>query len=188
MKEIDVFDFDKTIYTKDSSVEFFLFCLKKKKSIAKYIPGIVFLIILNRFKIIRKEKLKEYFFKFLRDLEHVEKFINEFWEKNKKFIRKEIIRDSNNYKVVVSASPEFLLKDICKEIGIEKLIASKVNIQSGKFETLNCHGIEKVNRLNEEFSEYKIDKFFSDSYSDQFVADIAKRPYIVKKDKIQEWK
>lgn len=189
MKEIDVFDFDKTIYEKDSSVELFLFCLKKKKKIIKYIPGIVVLMFFNKLKIIKKERLKQYFFKFLTDFNDMEKIILEFWRHNKKYIREEIIKDSKNYKVVISASPEFLLKDICDELGIEKVIASKVDIKNGEFNTLNCYGKEKVNRLNLEFEneEYQIDKFFSDSYSDRFIANIAKRPFIIKNNRIKKW-
>ena len=35
---VNLYDFDNTIYDGDSSVDFYLFCLKKKISIIKYLP------------------------------------------------------------------------------------------------------------------------------------------------------
>lgn len=35
MKEVNLYDFDNTIYDGESTVDFFLFCLKKKKKFNK---------------------------------------------------------------------------------------------------------------------------------------------------------
>ena len=54
---LNVYDFDKTIYDGDSSIDFYLFCLKRKKSIILLLPKQVFAMILYKLKI----KDKEYF-------------------------------------------------------------------------------------------------------------------------------
>ena len=185
--KINVYDFDKTIYSKDSSIEFFLFCLRKKPYIFVYIPGIITLLFLNKIKVLKIEKTKSYFFKFIKFFsDNVDKIVNEFWSINKKYIRYDLIKD-NNYNVVISASPTFLLKNICNDIGINKLIASKVDINTGTFIGKNCHDVEKLNRLNSEINNYCIDYFYSDSYSDNCLAALAKNPYIIKNGKVKKW-
>lgn len=188
MKKIDVYDFDKTLYSKDSSVEFFKFCLSKNKKIIKYTPGIIFLYILYFIKIIKKEKLKEYYFKFLKEFNNTKELVKEFWSIEEKNIRKNLIEENGNEKVVISASPKFLIKDICEKVGINKIIASEVNIKTRKFESLNCHGKEKLNRLNKEIKNYEIDNFYSDSYSDEALAKESKNAFIVDSNRnISNW-
>lgn len=187
MKKIDVFDFDKTLYKKDSSVEFYLYCLSKYKKIIKYFPSQVFGFLLYKLKIKPKEYYKEKFFSFLKSIEKPEDVVKDFWSSRKDDFRKEFIENSKKFKIVISASPEFLLKDICTELGIDYCIASKVDINTGKFLSKNCKGEEKVNRLNEYIQDYEIENFYSDSLTDKYLARLAKNSYLVKKDKIGEF-
>ena len=127
---------------------------------------------------------KERFFVFLKLLKNVDQYVDEFWKLNEKYIRKNILEKSNNPKYVISASPEFLLEKICKKIGIEKVIASKVNSDTGKFTSENCYGEEKVKRLNKEEKNYEIENFYTDSFSDKFLAKLSQNSYLVKKNNI----
>ena len=52
----------------------------------------------------------------------------------------------------------------------------------------NCRGIEKVNRLKEEYKDFIIKEFYSDSKSDIYLAEISEKSFLVKKNKIKEWK
>ena len=45
--------------------------------------------------------------------------------------------------VIISASPEILLTEICRRLGIKYLIASKVEKITGKYYGENCYGKEK---------------------------------------------
>lgn len=62
----NLYDFDKTIYDGDSSVDFFLYTLAKKWSLIKYIPKDFLAIIKYKSKKISKEEMKETFFSFLK--------------------------------------------------------------------------------------------------------------------------
>ena len=62
---MDVYDFDGTIYDGDSSIDFYLFCLKKYIKLLRYIPGQVLYSILYKFKIKTKEEFKQKYFSFL---------------------------------------------------------------------------------------------------------------------------
>ncbi len=187
MKIIDVFDFDKTLYKNDSTVDFYFFCLNKKKSILKYFPKQFLGFLLYKLKLKPKEYFKEKFFLFLKSFDNIDKMVSEFWSTRKGNFRNEILEKSNNYKIVISASPEFLLKDICKELGIDYCIATKVDKTTGKSLSKNCKGQEKVKRLNDFISDYKIENFYTDSFSDKPLAMLAKNSYLVKKDKIDEF-
>ena len=41
--QVNLYDFDKTIYDGDSTIDFYLFCLKKKLSIIQYLPLFIIL-------------------------------------------------------------------------------------------------------------------------------------------------
>ena len=51
----------------------------------------------------------------------------------------------NNTDIIISASPEFLLKPVSKKLKF-KLIATKVDKKRGLFLGKNCYGKEKVKR------------------------------------------
>ncbi len=184
MNKIDVYDFDKTLYKKDSTIQLYLFCLRRKWTIIKYLLFQIISLII--FKITRKDKYKENFFVFLKDFDEIHDIISDFWDKNENEIRKDLLYEKN-YKIVISASPEFLLNEICNRMGIDKLIATKVNPKSGKFESKNCYGREKLSRLDNEVKDYRIENFYSDSKSDIFLAKVARNAYIVKKEKVCKW-
>ena len=188
MKKIDVYDFDKTLYKKDSTIQFYIFCLKKNKSIVKYLPFQIINFALYKFKIIKKLIFKERFFIFLKSIKDVDQYVTEFWKLNEKYIRKELLENSNNKKYVISASPEFLLEKICNRIGIDKLIASKVDKNTGEFLSENCYGEEKVKRLKEEDKNFKIENFYTDSITDKFLANISEKSYLITKGGIKEWR
>lgn len=188
MEKIDVYDFDKTLYEKDSTVQFYIFCLRKNKSIIKYLPFQIINFILYKLKIVKKVVFKERFFVFLKLLKNVDQYVDEFWKLNEKYIRKNILEKSNNPKYVISASPEFLLEKICNSIGIDKLIASKVDKNTGEFLSENCYGEEKVNRLKEEDKNFKIENFYTDSITDKFLANISEKSYLITKGGIKEWR
>ena len=188
MEKIDVYDFDKTLYKKDSTVQFYIFCLRKNKSIIKYLPFQIINFILYKLKIVKKVVFKERFFVFLKLLKNVDQYVDEFWKLNEKYIRKNILEKSNNPKYVISASPEFLLEKICNSIGIDKLIASKVDKNTGEFLSENCYGEEKVNRLKEEDKNFKIENFYTDSITDKFLANISEKSYLITKGGIKEWR
>lgn len=94
------------------------------------------------------------------------------------------MKTKHDKDVIISASPEFLLKPITDELKVMKLLGSRVDIKTGKFKGLNCHGEEKVKRLNKEYHDYEVISSYSDSLSDIPILKLAKKQYIVKKDKL----
>ena len=186
MDKLTVFDFDKTIYDGDSSIDIYIYSLKKNIWLIRFLPLQLYGLIMYKLKLKSKEYFKEKYFSFLKGIKDIDIEIQKFWQYNEKKIKYNMLKDKFNI-VVISASPEFMLAPICDKIGVEKLIASKVEPTTGKFFSKNCYGQQKVVRLNEEYKNYVISEFYSDSTSDRYLAEIAEKSYIVKKDKIYDW-
>jgi phosphoserine phosphatase len=62
-----------------------------------------------------------------------------------------------------------------------------IDIHTGKYDGLNCHGEEKVRSFHELFPEGKIDEFYSESYSDTPLARLAEKAFLVKGDSLLPW-
>ena len=181
---MNVYDFDGTIYNGDSSIDFYLFCLKKKPSIIFLLPIQIFGILLYKLKLKNKEYMKSKFFYFLRKLKNVDELVKEFWNKNSKKIQKWYLDQKSKTDVIISASPEFLLKPLEKELKIDAIIASKVNKKTGVFESKNCYGEEKVSRFKNEYKNQKIENFYTDSIkADAPIMKLAKNNYLIDSNK-----
>lgn len=183
---MNVYDFDKTIYQNDSTYEFYMFCLKRHKKIIFHFPGLLSgFIKYYIFHIGNKTQFKEKMYEFLLECD-TDKDVNEFWIQNKGKIKKWYLNQKKESDIIISASPEFLLKPICDELKVN-LIASIVSPTTGKYTGLNCHNEEKVNRLKKYDGKFQIDKFYSDSYSDTPLALLSKEAFIVNGDNISNW-
>lgn len=184
---MNVYDFDKTIYEGDSTLDFYLYCLKKHPNIIKCMPRQIWAGVKYKLNFIDKTQFKEEFYSFLSKLKNVDDDLESFWNLYQKKIKKWYKQNQKSNDVVISASPDFLLKIICEREGINSLIASKVDKKSGKYFGKNCYGEEKVKRFKETYKKYEIEVFYSDSYSDQPMADISRTSYIVNGETVQKW-
>lgn len=185
--QLNLYDFDKTIYDGDSTIDFYKFCLKKTRKVLLSLPKTVSSLVLYIFGVYSKTQFKEKFFSFLKYFDDdINEYIEEFWDKNYKKIKPWYLSKCKNSDVIISASPEFLLLPICNRLNT-KLIASKVDKKTGTFQSENCYGEEKLKRLNSEINEYTIEEFYSDSISDKPLATLAKYSYFVKGNKIDHW-
>lgn len=180
---INCYDFDGTIYDGDSSVDFYKYCLKKNKKVLLALPNQLLGCTLYAVKIIDKTKFKEKVFSFLKYIDNIDKYINDFWGINITNIKEWYLKQQKDTDLIISASPEFLLKPLEKIMNF-KVIASKVDKNTGRFLLKNCHDTEKVRRLNKEMPKTKINKFYSDSYADKPLMDLAKEAFLVKKNEI----
>lgn len=184
---MNIYDFDKTIYNGDSTVDFYLFCLKRHKKILGLVPSLLSAFIkFYVFKRGSKTDFKQTMYKFLTCCD-IDKDLSDFWNEHRSKIKGFYLRQKKEDDVIISASPYFLLEPICKELGIKYLLASIVDRKTGKYTGLNCHGEEKVRRFYEEFGKVTPDEFYSDSHSDDPMAKISKKAFIVKGEKIEKW-
>ena len=181
---MNVYDFDKTVYDGDSTVDFYKFCLKRNPLLIKYIfrqgMGFAFYAV----GIYDKTKFKEQFYSFLQGIDDSGKYLNDFWDSHINRMKPWYIGRMRPDDVIISASPEFLVKEAMQRLGSATVIASKVDIFTGRYTGVNCYGQEKVRRFREMYPDTVIEEFYSDSDSDAPLGEIAREFHIIKGDKI----
>lgn len=180
MKKAIIYDFDKTIYSKETSMAFMFFFLKRHRSL---IPKFILNLTIILFNIKDLKKVKNIFFSIFKGMD-IENDINLFWEKEMKNIYtyffeeiKENRKDAD-LLILISASPDFLLEPIYKKLGFDILISTKYSNFTliGK----NCKKDEKLKRLNE-LGNFDVLCFYSDSLSDLPLFNIAKKKISINK-------
>ena len=187
VNRVNVYDFDGTIYNGDSSVDIYFFLLKRYPKLIAFFPKQMLGIVKYKLHLSSKEEMKEMYFSFLKGVRTDKTFVDDFWKQNQNKIKEWYLKQKRKDDVIISASPEFLLKPICDILGIDNLIATKVELSSGKFLSKNCQGAEKVVRFEEIFSEAEIEAFYSDSKSDTYMAKLATKASLIKNNRIIDW-
>lgn len=186
--QLALFDFDGTITTEDSLIQFIRFVVGD----AKFIGGMALLapmLIAYKLKFIPNYKAKQYMFSHFFKGMSEEKFMQVANEYSLKHIDTIILRpkamqrivwhkEQGHKIVIVSASMECWLKPWCDKNDLD-LIATKLEIQNGivtgNFLTKNCYGVEKANRLKESYnlSEYDYIYAYGDSRGDKELLALA---------------
>ncbi len=185
---MNVYDFDKTVFYPDSSYTFFLYCLKKYPSaLLRIMPGVLGASLCYAFGAIRTKELKEKLFAFLRFLPSPAEVVSRFWDEHDAGIGEWYLKQKRPDDVIITASPEFLVGEAGHRLGVE-VIGTRMDIRSGRIEGENCHDAEKVRRFRAVYPHAQIEAFYSDSYSDAPLAEIAERSYLVKKGTLSVWR
>lgn len=184
---MNVYDFDQTIYYPDSSYHFFLFCLKKyPRAVWPVIPASLLQAIRYKRGAINAKALKETLFSFLTRIPDVDQAVCDFWAEHRGFLQDWYLKQKKDDDLIISASPEFLLRPICDELGV-RLIATQMDRHTAKIDGENCHDEEKVLCFRAIYPGETIDAFYSDSLSDAPLARLAANAWLVKKGVLSPW-
>lgn len=184
---MNLYDFDNTIYNGESTFDFFIFCMKKRPELIKYLHKLVINLAKYKICIISKEKLEKIicrnFLGVLKICPDFEQLAQEFWEKN-------IVRIKPFYKnmqkdddVIISASFDFLINPVCEKLGIKNVICSKLDINSGRVIQL-CFRENKPELFYDLFPGEIPENFYTDSRNDLPLMKICKNNWFVKGEKI----
>ena len=185
---MNVYDFDNTILRGDSTARFFAYCLLHYPKMWLDVPAQAVNGLLFALKIRKKQVFKQRMLGFLRLIGDVDLAVEKFWKENFCRIKPFYAETRRPDDVVISASPQFLIEPACRKLGISCWMGSPVDKRTGVFSGLNCHGKEKVRRFYEVFPDGKIEKFYSDSHSDDPLAEISAEAVLVKGDRLLPWR
>ncbi len=183
---MNVYDFDNTILRGDSTARFFAYCLLHYPRMWRDVPAQAVNGLLFALRLRRKQAFKQRMLHFL-SLIDVDGAVDAFWQANFRRVKAWYPPRHRDDDVVISASPEFLIRPACARLGIRSVIGSPVDKRTGLFLGLNCHGQEKVSRFRARFPGAGIDEFFSDSRSDAPLAKLARRAWLVKGERLLPW-
>ena len=161
MKKIYAFDFDGTLTTKDTLLEFIRFA---KGSGLMYAGFLLFssLLILMKLHLYpnwkAKQKIFSWFFKGMK-INEFDHLCRTFAQQNQHLLRPEgkekvrkILEEDDITVLVISASIDNWVRPFFDEFGENiRVIGTQIEIKTdrvtGRFTTKNCYGQEKVNRL-----------------------------------------
>jgi HAD superfamily phosphoserine phosphatase-like hydrolase len=178
-KNIVVFDFDGTLSAGDLNYDFWKYAMRNSVRPRLFLPLTIFgmaikplnksgvfwreisRLWLNRKLLIRLRA------QFLR--EHRLKIFG--WAADK--IAEE--KSNGNIIVLISASPDYLLRKLMKDIGwhFDIFLCSKMDDEKPWKYKFLCYGKNKLRRLNETISNYRIVRAYSDSKSDMPIMSCA---------------
>ena len=181
---MNVYDFDKTIYDGDASLDFWKYEVRKNPLLLGYLPYQVFSAFLFKAKLISRKEFKQHFFIFLRSTRTLD--LGDFWDHHQSKIKPWYIKQKKSNDLIISASPEFILKEMTDRLQIS-LIGTRMNPKTGKITGENCRGEEKVRRFKKQYQDTSINQFYSDSQSDTPLKLLAKESFLVKKDQLSPW-
>jgi len=192
-KNLAVFDFDNTITTKDTLIDFLRFFVGEFKlswGLLKCSP----IILMYKLKIVSNQKAKEFLLKhFFYNLPEREliKFGIEYSDKrlpeilsHEAISRIHFHRKRNDKLVIVSASPTYWFRDWCIKQGFTAVIGTQLEKKDGKMTGKiigkNCFGEEKLCRLTEEIClrHYNYIYAYGDSKGDLEILNFASESYM----------
>ena len=183
---MNVYDFDNTIYDGESVFDFFLFCVKKQKSLILYFP----MLLKNLFKYkagkLTIDGLYEEAGKLtkvvIQNREHADEYINEFWSINSRKLKKEFLDRLKSDDVIITASPDILIKAISDKLKTENIIGTRIDLDTGRVE-FACFRQNKITAFKEKYPNAVIDEFYTDSLNDMPLAKLSNKAYLIKKGK-----
>ena len=177
---MNVYDFDQTIFFPDSSYCFVLYCLRHyPRAVSRSLPMMFWNGIRRLLKQTDTKELKESVFSFLSRIDNIDQVVAEFWAENSCRIAEWYSKQQRKDDLILSASPEFLLRPIAEKLGVA-LIATRMDPHTGKIIGDNCHDVQKVCRFLKEYPGQTPDEFYSDSLSDSPMAWFSRKAFLVK--------
>lgn len=183
---LKVYDFDKTIYAGDSMFDFYVFNLKKQPSLIRYLASQTYHSGLFLVGLEERTKAKTNFFKYISSIKDIDTRVNEFWNKNYSKLRSWYVEKDHTNDVILTASPDFLIKPVADRLGVYRLIATQMDSKTARIVGKNCYGQEKVSRLKLELPGYVIDEAYGDRHSDLPVLRLAKNAYLVTGNRVEQ--
>ena len=110
---MNIYDFDETIYDSDSTKDFYFYCLKKYPKILLSVPIMAWTFFLYILGVKTKTQFKEKMYRFLTYVPDIDSALNDFWNVNEHKVKSWYKDRQKDDDIIISASPEFILKTIC---------------------------------------------------------------------------
>lgn len=184
---MNVYDWDNTIYRGDSTFGFVRWLYVHRPRTLLSVPRTALFGLLYGVRAVRKLTFKENLYHMFTFVDDMETAVDEYTSSHLDHVKQWYKDAQKEDDLVISASPEFLIRSFCDKVNIRDCMASQVDITSGRYDGLNCHGKEKVRRFREIYGNEEIKKFYSDSLSDSPLAEISDEAYLVRGDNLSPW-
>lgn len=179
---MNVYDFDKTIFYPDCTFLFVRWSLARHpKLLLSYVPAFVFNAVRYALKGIDRDTAEEKLFSFITGIDDIDQEVLDFWDANQDRISPWYLKQKRSDDLIISASPEFLLKPMADRLGV-RMLATQMDKKTAKIIGYSCYGRQKVRKalIHQYYPEHNIDQFYSDSLADTPLALCADQAFLVK--------
>ena len=189
---MNVYDFDDTIYDGESSLHLFFFYVKKTPRLLKELPRVLHALYrYKQGKMTVEQALEKYASdveEYFRSIPDFEGDVIRFWDLHMKNIKPFYKAQQKEDDVIVTASPEIYMTEVCSRLGIKHCVGSLMDRETGRITRL-CMRSKKVPAFLEAFPDAHIDNFYTDSLkNDRPLIDLADHAFLVKGNKIKQIK
>ena len=178
-----LFDFDNTIYDGESTVDFFMFVLNKKREITRYIPLMVYSLLMYKANLLSLSKVQEIANKcthvLVKHQNEAMQLVDEFWKNYSYKLKNSFLSKIGSDDVIITASPNVLIQGIQDQLGTSNIICSTINMEKGTLDFL-CMGENKVKAFLKKYPNVIPDEFYTDSMMDAPLMSLAKKCFLVK--------
>ena len=181
-----VFDFDGTIYKGESLFDLYLFSVRYEPRVLKYIAPVAQCGI--RYKTGHAElqtmerKLGRVIHRYLQDIDASKRVARLCGSNPSPTVPSKRGGDpvAASHAGLNALSEAFWNREACRRLGIRHLIASTIDPETLEISHLNFR-TNKAKRFREIYGpDAVIDEFYTDSYHDQSMIDLARTAYLVK--------
>ena len=188
---MNVYDFDNTIYDGESFVDLFIMVLCKDPTLLRYVPTMVSGIVQYKTGTLRLETALEQYSKpfeeYVSALSDIDALVDEFWDKHMHKIKPFYDQVRSDDDLVISASPQIVVDEVCRRLGIKRCIGTQFDRKTGKLGRV-CFRENKIAAFREAYPDAHISALYTDSIHDKPLMDISEAVYFVKGNKIKRIK
>lgn len=174
---MNVYDFDGTILHGDTEDYFREYVYKNFKLKLKHRIELRFFDVLWKLKLISPQTYRTHTYPYICYIPNLDKVIIDFWNEHEKDIFSYFYKVHHDDDVVVSATPRILLEEIMKRLKVKTLIATELDLKTGKIVGKLCRGKEKVVRYNKVFNKQPFENYYFDQDHDMYLMEYAKNGY-----------
>lgn len=176
---MNVYDFDETVFEGDSEERFFKYL--------KTIPGFRLVRMKFRFWEFFSKKLgwmdrtvaRQIQYSFLKRVPDIDAMLEDYWDMAIKYMKPWYLEVKRPDDIIASGTPAFLMIPAIKRLGLTGLVATDMDKKTGKITGHFAVDKYKLEYFKLKYDSTKIDKFYSDAYSDHFLADVAKQAWFI---------
>ena len=188
VNQTKIFDFDNTLYRGESAVDFALFMIRSNRKIIFWLPKIFWNRLKYKLCLVKKDNMEAQIDRFLQSClpepENLRRLVRQFWKLHIRKLDSGMISRINPEDVIITAGPAFLLFPIRKQLGTANLLCSEVDLSRKRVLYLNFSD-HKVQRYRERFGQTPVKAFYTDSYNDRAMMQIAEKVYLVQKGNVR---
>ncbi|MBR2732578.1 MAG: haloacid dehalogenase-like hydrolase [Clostridia bacterium] len=189
---MNVYDFDNTIYHGESGVDAFFFYLKRHPQLLLALPwGIHAVARYKRGSLSIDDAIAQYsgtIEAFCR--KHItdpDGDVKRFWDTHMHKIKPFYLAQRKPDDVILSASMDIFLAEICRRLGIGTFIGSVTDVERMRMISF-CYRENKVAAFRAAFPDAVVENFYTDSLNDTPMIELAQNAFLVKGDVVTKIK